>query len=151
MDAEQIETLRREDEARTWAMVAHLAGVANVIFPFCGLIGAILVYTSRRHDSPIIVDNARNAINMQLTLTAFNLAGFALFVWDFFASDPVFSRTPESTSHFFASMIGTFGLSLINLVVVVFACFAARAAYLGHVFRYPIAIPFLRSLPRPVI
>jgi uncharacterized Tic20 family protein len=109
------------------------------------------VYTSRRHDSALIVDNARNAINMQLTLTTLNLIGLVLFSWDFFASSVFFSTTPESTSHAVASMAGTLGLFVVNVMVVVFACIGARAAYLGRVYRYPIAIPFLRSLPRPVI
>ncbi len=158
MNAEILPTPRHEDEARTWAMVAHLAGAFNLMFPFSGLIGAILVYSLHRHDLPIVRDNARNAINMQLTLTIFNLIVFAIamsiFASLFFSMGQFHHGAGGETvppPQFIWYFVCFLTLLAVNFVLAVVVCFAARSAYLGRVFRYPIAIPFLRSLPQPVI
>jgi uncharacterized Tic20 family protein len=137
-------------------MVAHLAGAFNLMFPFSGLIGAILVYSLHRHDSPIVRDNARNAINMQLTLTIFNIVVFAIamsiFVSLFFSMGQYRhgaggTAPPPQFIWYFLCFLTLFAVNVIFAVVV---CFAARAAYLGRIFRYPIAFPFLRS-PQPFV
>ena len=53
-------------------MVAHLATLANLAFPLGGLVVAIVIFTASRHGLPVARGNARNALNMQLTLVAFN-------------------------------------------------------------------------------
>jgi uncharacterized Tic20 family protein len=132
-------------------MIAHLAAVANFVFPFAGLIGAILVYTARRHDLPIVRDNARNAINMQITLAILNVilifAALVCFGW-LFASIPARGHQRGASQPLPWPMFAYFGcflaLLVANLTVAIMASFGARVAYLGRVFRYPIAISFVR-------
>jgi uncharacterized Tic20 family protein len=143
------------DTARTWAMGAHLAGIANFVFPFSGLIGAIVVYSLRRSDPSFVRENARNALNMQITLTAFNAAVivvalvlfFAIFATAVASSGPSHQHdaTPAGIPWEFAGYFGCFAvLILVNAGMTIWYCLGARAAYLGHVFRYAIAVPFVR-------
>jgi hypothetical protein len=145
---------REEDAARTWAMVAHLSALGNFFFPFAGLIGAIVIYSARRRDPTIVRENARNAVNAQITLCIFNAvviaAALVLFGSLFIslaASEP--HGGGGATPHFPWQAGAYFGcfviLMLGNVFVAIVACFGARAAYLGRVFRYPFAIPFVRQ------
>jgi uncharacterized Tic20 family protein len=143
------------DNARTWAMGAHLAGIANFFFPFSGLIFAIVVYSLRRSDPSFVRENARNALNMQITLTVFNAVTVIValvFFFSIFATAAVSSgpshahdATPAAIPWEFAGYFGCFAiLILVNFGMTIWYCIAARAAYLGRVFRYSIAFPFVR-------
>ena len=103
-------------------MLAHLACLANFFFPFAGVIGALVVYTLRRSDPSFVRENARNALNEQITLAIFNTIVIVC-------------------AYFGCFLI----LMLANVTVAIISCFAARTAYLGRVFRYPFAIPFVRE------
>jgi uncharacterized Tic20 family protein len=146
---------RESDTARTWAMGVHLIGIANFFFPFSGLIGAIVVYSLRRSDPSFVRENARNALNMQITLTVFNAVMviialaffFSIFATALVSSGPSHRHdaVPAGIPWEFAGYFGCFALLiLVNFGMTIFYCIAARSAYLGHVFRYSVAFPFVR-------
>jgi len=144
-------------------MSAHLAGVANIAFPVAGLIGALIIYSLRRSGPEFVRENARSALNMQITTAICNavLVGIALVLFlTLFGTTIAASGAcahpgsaggcahvpvPAAIPWEIAAYVGCFALLLaFNFVVVVASCFGARAAYLGRVFRYPFAAPFVR-------
>jgi uncharacterized Tic20 family protein len=132
-------------------MLAHLCPCANFFFPLAGLIGAILIYSLRRHDLPVCVDNARNAVNALATQALFNLvvfvAGIAVFASLFatIGSGEHGHASKEVPWQFFAYFLAFFVIALSVFGLAVVGAFGARAAWLGRVFRYPLAIPFVRE------
>jgi uncharacterized Tic20 family protein len=134
-------------------MVAHLSALANFTFPLGGLVLTILIYAARQHDTAPVRENARNALNMQITLALFNAVVIVVAVCLFVA---LFATVALASGHQraavqplpweFLAYMGCFLLLLAgNGIVAIMGCFGARAAYLGGVFRYPIAIQFVRA------
>jgi uncharacterized Tic20 family protein len=140
-----------ESQARQWAMIAHLSFFANLWIPFGGVIAATLIYTLRKDEEAVARENQRNALNFEITMTIFNVLGLVVYVGLFFtmfagvalhakqsALGPVFPWQFSAIFAFIAIFLS------ISLAAAITAGFAARAAWLGRVFRYPVAIPFVR-------
>lgn len=102
-----------DPQARTWAIVAHAGGiVVSVIAP-------LVVYLVFRDRSPYLVDQAREALNFQITvLVASVLAGILTGLTLGLASPLVL---------------------LVGLANLVLCILAAVAASRGEVYRYPFA------------
>ncbi len=76
-------------DERTWGKLAHLSALAGLIVPFGNVIGPLIVWVVRRDQSPFVADQAREALNFNITvaiaavvcygLTWLNI-GIALFV-----------------------------------------------------------------------
>ena len=67
---------RREE--RTWALLAHLGGPAGLLLS-AGLFGfavPLVIWLARREDSAFVGDQAREALNFQLTLLLVHLTGW---------------------------------------------------------------------------
>ena len=150
MTASVAPELPPSTEARQLAMVAHLLGLANFAFALAGLIGVIILYVTAKDD--FVRVNARSALNMQITLVIYGAVFFVLYliVWfSYFVN--TFSGTHvhgNGIADFrpFAFMFAIFGLLFVGAIVTaILNGIGARRAYLGRVFRYPIAIPFLRD------
>jgi uncharacterized Tic20 family protein len=140
---------RAEDEERTWAMLAHLTYFAHFLFPFGGLIGAIVVYSMRRRDVAYVRENARNALNAEIVFSAVTVL---LFVTVFVALFAGMMAMPQNTSgaatpfpgpmsYYFAAWGVLAAWLLFGLIS---ASIGARRAYLGGVFRYFCAVDFVR-------
>jgi uncharacterized Tic20 family protein len=134
-------------------MLAHLACLANFFFPFAGVIGALVVYTLRRSDPSFVRENARNALNEQITLAIFNtiviVCAIGVLTSLMFTAAIAQHHRGQPSAVFPWQLLAYFGcfliLMLANVTVAIISCFAARTAYLGRVFRYPFAIPFVRE------
>lgn len=105
-------------------MIAHLAGFAGLFFSFvlANVIGPAVVYYAKRDDSAFIEDQAREAINFQITgVLAALVFGALSFV-----------------------LIGV--PFLLATVVLWFALpiRAAMAANRGERYRYPLTIRFVK-------
>jgi uncharacterized Tic20 family protein len=147
-----VESEIRASQSRQLAMVAHLVGIANFLFGFVGLIGSIVLYVTSK-DDPFVRANAREALNMQITLGIYTMIFFVAYVVLFFANIARFMETP--TAHhasgapdlgWFAAMFGVMGMMILGFIVSAsFNGFGARAAMRGNVYRYPLAIRFLRE------
>lgn len=107
---------RPPTEDRTWAMVAHLAGVASsVLFP---VIVSLVIYHVKRDESEFIADQAKEALNFQVTVILAALATIPLFLCG----------------------IGFLLLALVGLASLVFAIIGAIKAYDGERYRYPFTL-----------
>ncbi|GAB6933879.1 DUF4870 domain-containing protein [Calditerricola satsumensis] len=111
-----------EKQARMWATVCHLAALAGYIVPMGHVFGPLVVWLLKRHDSPFVDDQGKEALNFQLSLTLYGLvAALLVFV-----------------------LIGLPLLLALLVIQVVFVIIAAVKANEGQTYRYPMSIRFFK-------
>lgn len=94
------------------AVVTHITGIFFSIFP------GLIVWLLKKDESPYISEQAREALNFQITLLiAYLIAGVLVFV-----------------------LIGFLLFFLVWLANIVFSIMAAVAASKGENYRYPISL-----------
>ena len=71
-----------DKDERTWAMIAHLSAFATFVLPSFGqIVGPLVVWLVKRDSSAFVADQAKEALNFQITATlAFVAAGILVFV-----------------------------------------------------------------------
>ena len=118
-----------EKEARTWAMICHLAALSgymvvfsSYLFPFGNVLGPLIVWAIKKDQSPFIDDQGKEALNFQLTMTIAGLACFALmFV-----------------------LIGIVLFPVLYIYSIVMIIIAAIKSNEGVYYRYPYTIRFFK-------
>ncbi|PKO52471.1 MAG: DUF4870 domain-containing protein [Betaproteobacteria bacterium HGW-Betaproteobacteria-2] len=94
------------------AVVTHITGIFFSIFP------GLIVWLLKKDESPYISEQAREALNFQITLLiAYLVAGVLVFI-----------------------LIGLLLFFLVWLANIVFCIMAAVAASKGENYRYPISL-----------
>jgi uncharacterized Tic20 family protein len=102
-------------EDRNYAVVAHLLGILTMF------VGALIVWLVKKDDSPFVDDQAKEAVNFQITIfIAQAVAGFLTM---------------------FA--IGCFLLPAILIANFILCIVAALAASQGRWYRYPMTLRFI--------
>jgi len=66
-------------EERTWALAAHLSAFAMYFTGFGHIIGPLVVWLIKRDTLPFVDDQAKEALNFQISWTIYLVANFALF------------------------------------------------------------------------
>src|SRR4051812_28201730 len=67
-------------DERTWAMVAHLSAFSGHFVPFGHVIGPLLVWLLKRDTSAFVNDQAKEALNAQISVTIYGVvAGILCF------------------------------------------------------------------------
>jgi len=66
-----------KSEEKTWAMAAHMSALSGLIFPLGLVLGPLLVWLFKRHDSKLVDESGKEAINFQITVLA---ASFLLVI-----------------------------------------------------------------------
>ncbi len=109
-------------EARTWAMLCHLAALVGLLGNGIGfLIGPLIVWLWKRGEHPFIDEQGKEALNFQITMfIAFVVAGLLVLV-----------------------AVGLLLLPILVLLEVILPIVAALKANKGEHYRYPIAIRFI--------
>ncbi len=68
-----------EKNARTWAMLCHLAGLAGCFLPWLAhLTAPLLVWLLKRNDHPFIDEQGKESLNFQLSMTLYSVLGSLL-------------------------------------------------------------------------
>ncbi|MGH8258890.1 MAG: DUF4870 domain-containing protein, partial [Steroidobacteraceae bacterium] len=65
-------------DERTWGMIAHLAALAGIVIPFGNMLGPLVVWIARRGESRFVGEQAREALNFNITVTIGALVCYAL-------------------------------------------------------------------------
>lgn len=117
-------------EQRIWAMVCHLTVFSSyLLLPFGHLIGPLVIWLAKREQSHFIDWHGREALNFNLSVTLYTLAGLLLCL----------------------TIIGLFvGLIVLFLVVVLHvaaALYVAIRAQQGDWARYPLSLRFIGPPP----
>jgi uncharacterized Tic20 family protein len=107
---------------RTYAMFIHLTLLAAHILPL-PVIGALIMWLIKRDESSFIDDHGREAVNFQISLLLYALAGFPLM---FVCGIGI------------AVWVAVYILGLVGLIL------AAIAANKGQFYRYPVCLRFVK-------
>ncbi|MCG0314541.1 MAG: DUF4870 domain-containing protein, partial [Calditerricola sp.] len=62
-----------DKQARLWATVCHLAALVGYIIPMGHVLGPLVVWLLKRHDSPFVDDQGKEELNFQLSLTIYGM------------------------------------------------------------------------------
>lgn len=108
---EIIETSPSKDECNI-AMLAHLLGI------FSGFVGALVLWLVKRDESGFAAQEAREALNFQITVAIVMMAAFILKFM----------------------LIGFLLVPLVFLANFIFCLLAAISVAKGKAYRYPLAI-----------
>ena len=109
-------------EQNTWAMIAHLSGLLlYTAIPFGNVIAPFAIWLMNRDTMPFVDDQAKEAINFQLTIMIYAFASTILiFV-----------------------LIGLVLLPVVIIFHVVASIIAGLKAQQGVPYRYPMTIRFI--------
>jgi len=102
-------------EQRQWAFFAHLSAFAGLVIPLGNLLGPLIIWQLKKHDMPFVADQAKEALNFQITVTIALLASFMLFFL----------------------LIGFVLMPLVALAAIILTIIAAIKANAGEQYRYP--------------
>ncbi len=110
------ESLSSSSEDRIWALLAHLS------FFVLTLIGPLIIWLIKKDDSPFVEDQAKEALNFQLSVMLVTL-GLGLLFW---------------------LVIPMFLIPIVAIGSLVFTVLAAVQAGQGIAYRYPLNIRMIK-------
>ena len=112
-EIERVDDLTPDE--RNWAVFAHLAAFAGLLFPFGNVLGPLVVWLIKKDQYPFVEDQAKEAMNFQITVTLIAILGWLLsFV-----------------------LIGVLILIPLAIYAFVMTIIAAVRANRGERYRYP--------------
>lgn len=109
-------------EERTWALAAHLSAFIGHFIPFGHLIGPLVIWLIKRDQSEFIEDQAREALNAQISVTIYMAFAMLLIL----------------------VLIGFPLLFVIWLADVILVIVAAVSANDGTRYRYPFILRLVK-------
>lgn len=106
-------------EARTWAMVCHILGLAGLLgIPFGNILGPLVVWLLKKEQFAFVNEQGKEALNFQITMLIYGIvAGILCFV-----------------------LIGFLLLPIVLIAWLVLTIVAAIKAKDGVHYRYPFTI-----------
>ncbi|NLS92219.1 MAG: DUF4870 domain-containing protein [Planctomycetaceae bacterium] len=109
-------------EQTTWALAAHLSGLLPYVgIPFGNIIAPLAIWLMNRDKMPFVDDQAKEAINFQLTITLYAIISGVLIL----------------------AVVGFVLLPVVIVFDVVASIIAAIKAQQGIAYRYPMTIRFI--------
>jgi uncharacterized protein len=82
MNESNLESGPAAQEERTWGMLAHLSAFAGLLIPLGFFIGPLVIWLTRREQSPFVDDQGREALNFNISvLLAGVVCGALVFVF----------------------------------------------------------------------
>jgi len=135
-------------QERGWAMAAHLSALVAVAgIPFGHVLGPLVVYLIKGHESAFVGEHARASLNFQITLSILTILGVIVAVAATFGFIVPLSLANSSTVSFnLAALLIAFGVAflVVFLASILFIVLGTLAASEGRPYTYPFAIRFLR-------
>lgn len=110
-------------DARMWAMICHLAGLAGIILPASGnIVAPLIIWQIKKDNNPFIDEQGKEAVNFQISMSMYLIASIILsFI-----------------------CIGAFLILATIIVFFVFTLIAAVKANNGYHYRYPLTLRFIK-------
>jgi len=119
---EELAAAAPNAEDRAWGMLAHLCALCGLVFPFGNVLAPFVVWRIRRARSAFIEDQAREALNFNLSVIIVALACSTL-VWLLIG----------------VALLVTLGVCWLALIIR-----AAVVAGEGMRYRYPLSWRFVK-------
>jgi len=137
-------------QERNWAMAAHLTALVAIAgLPFGHVLGPLVVYLVKGHESEFVGEHARASLNYQITVSLFFIiaiiVGVAIAFGVFIPMSVSSSGSTEaglSIFVFWAAFV--VAVLLVLLFSLIFIIMGTVAASEGRPYTYPFAIRFLR-------
>ena len=108
-------------EERSWGLLAHLSGLIAALLGGLSFLGPLLVWLIKKDQSPFVADQAKEALNFQISVTiALLISAVTIFV-----------------------CVGLILLPVVFIASVVFSIIAAMEANKGVYYRYPYTVRFI--------
>jgi uncharacterized protein len=107
-------------EQRTIAILTHLGCFVGLIIPFTNFVPALVVYLTQEK-SPFVKENAKSALNFQISWMIYMIVSFVLLI-------------------IFVGIIGLVGFGIFGVVMPIVAAIKASD---GKVYKYPLTINFI--------
>jgi hypothetical protein len=131
-------------------MAAHLSALVAVAgLPFGHIVGPLIVYLIKAHESEFVAEHARASLNYQITISIVGFIGIIVAVGAMFGLLATGSAIRSEATGYAASLVVLwiiFGgvVALIFLLSLIFIIAGTVAASNGRPYTYPFAIRFLR-------
>ena len=115
-----------DKEERTWAMIAHLSAFAYYVTGIGHIVGPLIVWLSKRDGYPFVDDQAKEALNFQISVTIYGIVAVVMIFTVIFA------------------VVGIPILILLHTFQVICIIIAAIKANDGVAFRYPLSLRLIK-------
>jgi hypothetical protein len=131
-------------------MAAHLSALVAVAgLPFGHIVGPLIVYLIKAHESEFVAEHARASLNYQITISIVGFIGIIVAVGAMFGLLATGSAIRSEATGYAPSLVVLwiiFGgvVALIFLLSLIFIIAGTVAASNGRPYTYPFAIRFLR-------
>ena len=102
-------------EQKNWAMIAHLSALLFLWSGIGGMLGPFIVWLMRKDDMPFAAQQAKEALNFQITMFLLSIIGWILVL----------------------VLVGFVMLGILFIVDLVLTIIAAMKAGEGIAYRYP--------------
>ena len=110
------------NQERTLGLISHLSALSGFIVPFGNILGPLLMYLIKREESEFAADQAREALNFNITMTLALIVSAVLMI----------------------VLIGFLLLPILGLAWVVLTIMAAVKANEGEWYQYPFTIRLIK-------
>ena len=116
--SKQLNKPLSEDEARKWAMFAHIGTFSSMFVPLGNIIAPIVIWQMKKNESSFVVEQAKESLNFQITLMIYSIVSILLcfIIIGFFL---------------------IFALVIFGLIIVIVAGVKAND---GEHYRYPMTL-----------
>jgi uncharacterized Tic20 family protein len=137
-------------QERNWAMAAHLSALIAIAgLPFGHVVGPLVVYLIKAHESEFVAEHARASLNYQITVSIVAVVGVIAAVatmLGFIASGSAQQMSDTGTGLSFVVfwIAVAIAVLLVLLLSLIFIIAGTVAASQGRSYTYPFAIRFLR-------
>jgi uncharacterized Tic20 family protein len=117
-----METTTYSSNLRLWCVLAHASALAGFFVPHAGhIVGPLIIYLAKRHESPEIEAHAKESLNFQLSMLIYNVIAWLLVI----------------------VLIGIPILVVLHILNIIFVIIATIQASDGKLYRYPLTIRFI--------
>ena len=107
---------------KTWCVLCHAAALSGLFLHMVGfLVGPLVVWLAKRHESPEIDAYGRESLNFQISMLIYNVVAGILWL----------------------VVVGIFLTVILFVVNIVLVIIASVKASEGQLYRYPFTIRFL--------
>ena len=120
MDVELVTP--HEQQVRQWGMILHFSQFAGYVIPLAGLLVPIIIWQIKKNDMPVIDAHGKNIVNWIISALIYAVICF------------IFSFV----------LIGLPFFIVLGVLCVAFPVVAGIKANNGEVWKYPLAIRFLK-------
>src|ERR1051326_1175108 len=108
---------------RTWCILAHATALIGFLVPVGGhLVGPLIVWLSKRQDSPEIDAHGKASLNFQISMLIWNAISLILCL----------------------VVVGFVLLCILHILNIIFVIIASIQASEGKVYRYPLAVRLIK-------